>query len=152
MTRLASLLATACAAAAIAAGCSEASPLRGAAVGSGSELCWIETRGAASSGDLIAWAAPGVTGAYELTVRAADGSGRVDTRQSGPIEPAGSGPTLLSRVTAQTASYRPIIRDMRSDAPLVGGGAGTARVQPSPFAAQLRVRDGSGRTICTASV
>lgn len=122
------------------------------------DACWIEFV-ETPSGALLAeaYAAPGLSGSYELSVYQASSGGEAVIEQSGPFEALGSEPALIHQITLggaaprRGASLSEMMASMRN-APegttiISSGDGGNAR-----YDVRLRLLDGDGRQICTADL
>lgn len=122
----------------------------------GQNACWIEFIETASGGLVLeAWAAPGLTGSYELAVSHASADGDAFIEQSGPFTSARDTPERIHEITLggnaprRGASLGEMMASMRDAQPgttvISSGGAGDSRYDVS-----LRLLDPDGRQICVA--
>lgn len=117
--------------------------------------CWIEVVEVAGQTMLEVYAAPGLRGSYELTLRQNSGSGDAVITQSDQFVSAGNAPERLSQLSLGGsagfggASLGEMMASMRNAQPgttiISSDGAGRAR-----YDIRVRLMDERGREICAA--
>jgi hypothetical protein len=135
--------------------------LAGPAAAQSLDACWLEVRTGHAQGQLQAFAAPRIAGAYELTVRQDGGNGELLVDQTGSFLPYNAWPTSLSRVYVGAAPLRANQRvplqsihaaqpgtKIISSSPGRANGPGALPAAAFGFRADLRVYDTSGGLIC----
>jgi hypothetical protein len=145
----------------LAAGAASALALAGAASAQSADPCWLEVGSGRSHGVLQAYAAPRLSGSFDLVVRQDGGNGDLLVDQSGSFSPHNYWPTNLSRVMVGATGLRPHQADFWRSAwsaqpgTTIIASSGDRRAAPGAlpieaygFRADLRVYDTAGRLIC----